>query len=62
LLQKKKKNFKVIIPKAVAQEVVDEPKESAEEIKETAPELANRILDSVERISAAVEQGRVLNS
>lgn len=59
LRQKKKENFKVIIPKAIAQEVVDEPKEFAEEIKETAPESANRILDSVERISAAVEHGLI---
>ncbi len=57
--QKKKENYSVIIPKAIAQEVVDEPKEFAEEIKETSPELANRIFDSVERISAAVEQGLI---
>ena len=57
--QKKKENFKVIIPKAIVQEVVDEPKEFAEEIKETSPESANRILISVERISAAVEQGLI---
>ncbi len=59
LRQKKKENFKVIIPKAIAQEVVDDPKEFAEEIQETSPEAANRILDSVERISAAVEQGLI---
>ena len=59
LRQKKKENFKVIIPKAIAQEVIDDPKEFAEEIKETAPEAANRILDSVERICAAVEQGLI---
>jgi uncharacterized protein YoxC len=59
LRQKKKENYSVIIPKAIAQEVVDEPKEFAEEIKETSPELANRIFDSVERISAAVEQGLI---
>jgi rRNA-processing protein FCF1 len=56
LRRKKKENYSVVIPKAIALEVVDEPKVFAEEIKETAPELANRILDSVERISAAVEQ------
>ena len=59
LQAKKKQNYKVIIPKAIAQEVVDEPKEFAEEIKQTSPELANRILDSVERISAVVEQGLI---
>jgi len=59
LRQKKKENYKVIIPKAIAQEVVDEPKEVAEEIRETAPELANRILDSVARINTAIEQGLI---
>ena len=59
LREKKKENYKVIIPKAIAQEVVDEPKEFAEEIKETASELANRILDSVARINTAIEQGLI---
>lgn len=59
LQQKKKENYSVIIPKAIAQEVVDEPKEFAEEIKQTSPEVANRILNSVKRISAAVEQGLI---
>ena len=57
--QKKKENYKVIIPKAIAQEVIDEPKEFAEKIKETVPELANKILDSVVRLSTAIEQGLI---
>ena len=57
LRQKKKENYKVIIPKAIAQEVVDEPKEFAEKIRGTAPESASKILDSVGRISTAIEQG-----
>jgi hypothetical protein len=56
LLQKKKENYEVIIPKAIEHEVVDEPKEVAEKIRETSPELANRILDSVRRIKTAIEQ------
>jgi hypothetical protein len=59
LRQKKKENYKVIIPKAIAQEVIDEPKEFAEKIKETNPELANKISDSVMRISTAIEQGLI---
>jgi rRNA-processing protein FCF1 len=59
LRQKKKENYKVIIPKAIAQEVVDEPKEFAEEIRETAPELASRILDSVARINNTIAQGLI---
>jgi rRNA-processing protein FCF1 len=59
LRQKKKENYKVIIPKAIAQEVIDEPKEFAEKIQETAPELANKISDSVARISTVIEQGLI---
>ncbi len=59
LQAKKKENYKVVIPKAIAAEVVDEPKEFAEEIKETAPEAANRILESVKRFNTAIEQGLI---
>lgn len=59
LRQKKKETYTVVIPNAIALEVVDEPKAFAEKIKQSAPELANRILDSVERISASVEQGLI---
>jgi len=59
LRQKKKENYKVIIPKAIVQEVIDEPKEFAEKIKETVPELANKISDSVVRLSTAIEQGLI---
>jgi len=59
LQQKKKENFTVIIPKAIAQEVIDEPKGFAEKIRETAPQTANKILDSVARINTAIEQGLI---
>lgn len=59
LVQKKKENYNVIIPKAIAQEVVDEPKGFAEKIRETAPESASKILESVGRINAAIEQGPI---
>ena len=59
LRQKKKENYKVIIPKAIAQEVVDEPKGFAEKIRETAPESAGKILDSVGRINTAIQQGLI---
>ena len=47
LRQKKKENYKVIIPKAIQQEVIDEPKGFAEKIKETVPELANKIITHI---------------
>ena len=59
LRQKKKENYKVVIPKAIEQEVVDDPKSLAEKIRETSPELANKILNSVERISTTIEQGLI---
>jgi hypothetical protein len=59
LLAKKKENYKIIIPKAIAQEVIDEPKEFAREIKQTAPESAKRILESVKRFNTAIEQGLI---
>jgi len=59
LRQKKKENYKVIIPKAIAQEVVDEPKGFAERIREVAPESAGKILDSVGRINTAIQQGLI---
>ena len=59
LLQKKKENYKILIPEAIAQEVVDEPSGVAERIRETAPESANRILESVGRMKTAIEQGLI---
>jgi hypothetical protein len=59
LRQKKQENYKVVIPKAIAQEIMDEPQGFAEEIRETAPESANKILDSVRRINSAIQQGLI---
>jgi len=59
LRQKQKENYKVMIPKAIAQEIVDEPKGFAEKIRETAPESASKILDSVGRINVAIQQGLI---
>ena len=59
LREKRQENYKVIIPKAIRQEIIDEPKRFAEKIRETAPESADKILDSVGRISTAIEQGLI---
>ena len=59
LRQKKKENYKVMIPKAIEEEVVDEPKGFAEKIRETSPESATKILDSVGRINIAIQQGLI---
>ncbi len=59
LFQKKNENYKVIIPRAIAQEVVDEPQEFAVRIRERDLKLANKVLDSVERINSAIKQGLI---
>ena len=59
LQQKKKENYRITIPKAIAQEVIDEPERFAESIKKTAPELSNKMLESAKRIRAAVDQGLI---
>src|SRR4030067_14300 len=47
LRQKKKENYKVIIPKAIAQEVVDEPQGFAEEIREIVFQLYDKANEKV---------------
>lgn len=59
LRRKKKENYKVVIPKAIAQEVIDEPLEFAVKVRKTVPESANKILDSVDRINSVIEQGLI---
>ena len=56
LRQRKDEGYEIIIPKAIAEEVVDEPKSFAEEIRERSPVLAGKIMDSVNRIDTAIEQ------
>lgn len=58
LQRKRKENYRFVVPKAIVQELVDEPEEFAKEIRETSPELANKI-GILLRIKAAMEQGLV---
>jgi len=57
LRRKKDEGYEILIPRAIARELLDEPKKYAEEIKERSPLLATKTLDSVERINAAIEEG-----
>lgn len=59
LKRRRDEGYEVLIPRAIAREILEEPKKYAEEIKERSPELAEKILDSVERMRAVVEQGLV---
>ena len=59
LEQKKRENFKIMIPEAIVHEIVEEPEEFAEQIKETSPQLANKIFSSVERLNTAIMQGLI---
>ncbi len=49
LSSKKVKNYHVVIPKAIVQELVNEPEKTAKEIRKTAPELADKIVGSITR-------------
>jgi len=59
LKRRKDEGYEVFIPRAIARELLDEPKKYAEEIKERLPTLARKILDSVGRINVAIEHGLI---
>ena len=51
--------YTIVVPEAVAREVVDEPKKFAEEVRARAPVLANKITGSAMSISNLIEQGLI---
>ncbi len=51
--------YKAVIPRAVAEEVIDELLKFAEEIRETAPVLAGKIEASVGKIKTTIELGLI---
>ena len=55
LRRKRAEGYEVIIPKAIARELLDEPKKLAVEVRKKSPELAKKIAQSVESIKAAIE-------
>ncbi len=55
LKRKKDEGYAIIIPKAIARELLDEPKRLIREIRRRSPELASKITQSVETINAAIE-------
>lgn len=55
----KDEGHEVVIPRAIAEEVIDEPKSFAQEIMDRSPVLAGKIVDSVNRIDSAVNQGLI---
>ncbi len=55
----KSQGYEVKIPRAVAQEVVDEPRRLAQETTERSPVLAEKIRVSATRIQTAIEQGLI---
>ena len=59
LKRKKDEGYEVLIPRAIAREILEEPKKYAEEIKERSPELAQKMLESVGRMETVIEQGLV---
>jgi rRNA-processing protein FCF1 len=55
----KSEGYEVKVPKAIAEEVVDEPKRFANEIREKAPVLADKVMASATRINSAIEHGLI---
>ena len=55
LQRRKKEGYQVLIPKAIARELIDEPKKLAGKIRAKSPMLARKITQSVEAINEAIE-------
>ena len=55
----KSEGYEVKIPKAIAEEVIEEPKRFAQDIRERAPVLADTITASATRIKTTIEQGLI---
>ncbi len=54
LNQKRDEGYELLVPRAIAEEILEDMKQYAEEIKETSLELAEKILGSVERMETAI--------
>ena len=59
LQRRKKEGYEVLIPKAIARELIDEPKKLAREITGKSPILASKMLQSVEAINEAIERNLI---
>jgi len=55
LKQKTDEGYEVLIPKAIARELLDDPKRLARKIRKISPTLASKIIQSVDAIDAAIE-------
>lgn len=59
LNQKRDEGYEVLVPRAIAREIIDDPKKYAEEIKTISPELAEKILSSVQRMKTTIDHGLI---
>jgi len=59
LQRRKKEGYQVLIPKAIARELIDEPEKLARNIRAKSPVLADKILQSVEAINEAIEDNLI---
>ncbi len=55
LKQKKHAGYQVLIPRAIAKELLDEPRRLVKEIRKRSPALANKINQSVNAINSAIK-------
>lgn len=59
LTRRKGEGYEVLIPRAIMRELLVEPKRFAEGIKGKYPELAIKIMQSIEGMETAIQQGLI---
>jgi len=56
---RKREGYEVLVPRAIARELTEEPRKLAGEIKKRSPSLANNIIQSIEAVNTAIDQGLI---
>lgn len=59
LKKKKQEGYEILVPRAIARELTEEPQKLAIEIKKRSPLLASSITQSIVAINAAVDDGLI---
>ena len=59
LKQKKDQDYDVLIPRAIAKELMDDPRQLAIRISKRSPALANKMIQSAEAINQAIEDNLI---
>ncbi len=59
LKQRKDEGYEVLIPRAIAKELIEEPKRLAREIRRSSEQLTDKVTKSAEAINEAIENNLV---